>query len=115
MPQPPKTTPPPAPAKEAPKPPASLRWESAVRQQIGKLKAQGRFYSREAIEQGLEGDPVVLMVLDEAGNVSAARIEESSGHVILDRDALNAVRSLRYLPADAPREVLLPIRFRLKD
>ena len=56
-----------------------------------------------------------VVVLDEAGNVSAARIEESSGHPILDRDALNAVKSLRYLPADAPREVVLPLRFRLQD
>ena len=55
------------------------------------------------------------MVLDEAGNVTAARIEESSGHPILDRDALNAVKNLRYLPADAPREVQLPLRFRLED
>ena len=80
-----------------------------------KLKAQGKYYSKEAIELGLEGDPMVLMVLDEAGNVTAARIEESSGHPILDRDALNAVKSLRYLPADAPREVVLPLRFRLRD
>lgn len=94
---------------------APVRWQQAVQQQMQKLKASGRYYSREAIELGLEGNLVVLMVLDEAGNVTAARIEESSGHPILDRDARQAVLSLRYLPADAPREVLLPLRYRLRD
>lgn len=114
-PEPPKTTPAPPPKKESGKSASAPRWESAVRQQINKLKTEGKYYSREAYDQHLEGEVVVLMVLDESGNVTAARIEESSGQAILDRDALNAVKSLRYLPADAPREVQLPLRFRLKD
>lgn len=108
----PEEIPPPPPPKKSTATP--IRWENAVRQQMQKLKASGRYYSREAIELGLEGEPVVRMMLDADGNVSAARIEESSGHPILDRDALNAVRSLRYLPADAPRDVLLPLRYRIK-
>ena len=36
------------------------------------------------------------------------------GHAILDEAALRAARSLKSLPADAPRQTVLPIRFRLK-
>lgn len=95
------------PAKKPPTAPSN--WQSAVKKQIRQL------YSAEAIAQRLEGEAVVFFILDADGNVSAARIEESSGHPILDRDALNAVRTLRALPTDAPREVVLPLRFRLKE
>ena len=71
-------------------------------------------YPPEAIERGLQGEALVLLFLDAAGNAIAARIESSSGHGILDEAALRAVRSLRSLPAGAPREVLLPVRFRLR-
>lgn len=114
----PETPPAPPPvAKPTPKakPAAPVSWNQAIREQVKQLKATGQFYSAEAIAQRLEGDPVVLFVLDEGGNVTAARIQESSGHALLDRDALRVIRSLRGLPADAPREVLLPVRFRLKD
>jgi len=53
------------------------------------------------------------MVLDESGKVTAARIERGSGYSILDDAALHAVRSLNSLPADAPRQVVLPVHFRL--
>jgi len=57
---------------------------------------------------------LVLLITDEGGQVSAARVEQSSGYRILDDAALRAVRSLRSLPADTPHETLLPVRFRLK-
>jgi len=57
---------------------------------------------------------LVLLVLDGNGQVGAARIEQSSGYPILDDAALRAVRSLQSLPADAPRQALLPVRFRLR-
>lgn len=71
-------------------------------------------YPPEAIERGLQGEALVLLFLDASGNAIAARIESSSGHTILDDAALRAARSLRALPASAPREVLLPVRFRLR-
>ena len=71
-------------------------------------------YPPEAIERGLQGEALVLLFLDASGNAIAARIESSSGHTILDEAALRAVRSLRSLPDSAPREVLLPVRFRLR-
>jgi len=71
-------------------------------------------YPPEAIARGLEGETLVLLFLDETGNAIAARIESSSGHAILDEAAVRAARTLRSLPASAPREALVPVRFRLR-
>jgi protein TonB len=71
-------------------------------------------YPREAIEQGIEGEATVLLFLDESGNAIAARLEASSGHALLDDAAVRAARTLRALPGNAPREALLPVRFRLR-
>lgn len=108
---------PPATEKAPVKPPApgkaSPSWTDAVKKQLKKLDAAGQFYPAEAIARGEQGEVVVLLIIDEAGNVVAARVEQGSGHPLLDEAALRAVRSLRSLPADAPRETLLPVRFRL--
>lgn len=71
-------------------------------------------YPPEAVERGLQGEALVLLFLDRSGNVMAARLEASSGHAILDDAALRAARQLRSLPDSAPREALLPVRFRLR-
>jgi protein TonB len=76
--------------------------------------ARELMYPPEAIERGQQGEALVLLFLDEAGNVVAARLEASSGHAILDEAAVRAARTLRALPASAPREALLPVRFRLR-
>lgn len=89
-------------------------WLHEVRRQFQKQNEQGLFYPPEAIAQGLEGEALVFLIVDQQGRVMAARIEQSSGLRILDEAALKAVRSLHSLPADAPRESLLPVRFRLK-
>ena len=71
-------------------------------------------YPPEAIERGLQGEALVLLFLDRSGNAVAARLESSSGHALLDDAAVHAARSLRSLPDSAPREALLPVRFRLR-
>lgn len=127
-----KAAPPPAPVKRPPRPPepakpaqpakpiprttapAPRNWQSEVRRQLRRLHEEGRFYPAEAIAQGLEGEATVLLIVDEAGNVVAARLEQGTGHRILDEAALRAARALKALPADAPRETVLPIRFRLR-
>ena len=107
-----KTTPP---AKKVMTAPTGKRnWQDEIRQQFRKQHERQEFYPVEAISQGIEGEALVLVMLDPNGQVSAARIEESSGHRILDDAALRAVRALRSLPADTPRETLLPVRFRLR-
>lgn len=105
------TKPKPLPAKSA-NPPKTLN--HAVREHLRKLDAAGQFYPAEAIARGLEGDVQILLVLDESGKVVAARVEQSSGHALLDEAALRAVRSLSSIPADSPRDTLLWLRFRLK-
>lgn len=76
--------------------------------------AQRLLYPLEAIERGMEGEATVLLFLDDAGNVIASRLESSSGYPLLDDAALAAARGLRGLPDSAPREALLPVRFRLQ-
>lgn len=88
-------------------------WTQAIGEQFSAQQREGLFYPEEAIQQGLEGEALVLLLLNEQGQVVAARIEESSGHAMLDDAALRAVRRLRTLPADAPMESLLPVRFRI--
>lgn len=95
--------------KNAPK-----TWTEAIRDQFAAQQRAGLFYPPAAIRQGLEGEALVLLLIDTQGTVVAARIETSSGHALLDEAALQAVRRLRTLPADAPQETLLPVRFRLR-
>ena len=109
-----RETAPPKPEKREKPPVAAKTWTQAVRQHLQKLDDRGQFYPQEAIARGLEGEVLVLIIIGEEGQVTAARVEQGSGHRILDDAALRAVRSLRSLPADAPREALLPVRFRLR-
>lgn len=91
---------------------AHLRGEAA--RAANEQLARELFYPVEAVERGLQGEATVLLFLDGAGNVIAARLEKSSGHAILDDAAVRAARTLRSLPDSAPREALLPVRFRLR-
>ena len=110
----PAKPPPPRPEKREKPPAAAKTWTQAVRQHLKKLDDSGQFYPEEAITRSLEGGVLVLIIISADGQVTAARVEQASGHRILDDAALRAVRSLRSLPADAPREALLPVRFRLR-
>lgn len=93
---------------------AAKTWTEAIHEQFSAQQESGLFYPEEAIRLGLQGEALVRLMLDEHGKVFAARIEESSGHELLDQAALQAVRRLRTLPSDAPTESLLPVRFRLR-
>ncbi len=91
---------------------ATLAGEAA--RQANTQMARELFYPPEAIARGLEGEALVLLFLDASGNVIAARLEASSGHALLDDAAVRAARTLHALPESAPREALLPVRFRLR-
>lgn len=92
--------------------PQRLSGEAAIK--AAEQLARDLPYPPEAIERGLQGEALVMLFLDGSGNAIAARLERSSGHGILDEAALRAARRLRALPASAPREALLPVRFRLR-
>lgn len=119
LPEPPKpeaASPPPQAEKQKlrDKPAPSMKtWDQAVAQQLKQLNDRKQYYPLEAIKLGLQGEVLVLVIIDENGNITAARVEESSGHHMLDEAALRNVRTIRSLPSDAPREALLPLRFRL--
>ncbi|MDR0233421.1 MAG: energy transducer TonB, partial [Zoogloeaceae bacterium] len=110
---PPDTQPPP-PSQPPPSDDPVQRLAIAARQQLAALDQAGEFYPLEAIAQRQEGDVVVRIFFDEAGNVIAARLEEGSGHPLLDAAALKAARSLQSLPADGLESLILPVRFRLR-
>jgi protein TonB len=95
-------------------PTASRELRGDAARKAGEQIARRLFYPAEAIARGLEGETLVLLFLDESGNAVAARIEASSGHVLLDEAAVRAARTLRSLPASAPREAVVPVRFRLR-
>jgi len=104
-----KSAAPAAPQSDAPQ---KLSGEAALK--AAEQLARDLPYPPEAVERGLQGESLVLLFLDRGGNVIAARLEASSGHAILDEAALRAARQLRSLPDSAPREALLPVRFRLR-
>lgn len=107
-----------APSKSKPRAEAARgqprSWQEEVGKQFRQQNERGLYYPAEAIARGLEGEVLVLLVLDEAGHAVAARVEQGSGHLLLDSAALRVARSLRSLPADAPRETLIPVRFTLR-
>ena len=92
--------------------PARLEGDAALR--AAEQLRRELLYPPEAIERGLEGEALVLLFLDASGNAVAARLEASSGHALLDDAAVRAARTLRGLPDSAARDVLLPVRFRLR-
>ena len=75
-------------------------------------------YPRAARERGWEGRVVLRVEVDADGSVVRADIEETSGHPVLDRAALGAVRRWRFtagagsLPPPGA-VVRVPIAFRL--
>ena len=114
---------PPAPSPRAsaqfPRPPAAKPQASpkpltgkALNSALAALTRE-EFYPREAIARGLEGRVVLLLVLDDAGRVTAIDLASSSGHAILDGAALQAARRIGPV-AGGRRQVLLPVEFRLE-
>jgi len=88
-------------------------WQQEIERQFRKQQAEGVFYPAEAIARRLEGEVLVFMLINEHGQVTAARVEQGCGQRLLDDAALKAVRALHSLPADAPSEAVISVRFSL--
>jgi len=101
-------------ARAVPQPASPTRLEGDAALRAAEQLQRELLYPREAIERGLQGEALVLLFLDASGNAVAARLEASSGYALLDDAAVRAARTLRALPDSAPRDVLLPVRFRLR-
>lgn len=89
-------------------------WQQSIGQQLASQRRQGNCYPEDALRQGVQGEVLMRVILDENGKVVASRVEASSGQPALDAAARCAIDRLSALPADAPREFLLPVRFLLR-
>lgn len=77
-------------------------------------------YPEEARAQRLEGLVLLLVQVDADGRVVSAGIRQSCGHTLLDRVALEAVRSWRFYPARQngaaiAAQVEVPVNFRFEE
>ncbi len=75
-------------------------------------------YPAIARRMGWEGTVLLDVEVDADGHVGHVTVARSSGHTVLDRAAIDAVRSWRFEPAQRLRKpveslVRLPVRFRL--
>ena len=68
-------------------------------------------YPAEAKRAGMEGRGIVAMRLDsETGEVTAVWMAKSTGHAILDREAIRAFRDARVRPGSRS-PVMIPVTF----
>lgn len=77
-------------------------------------------YPAEARAQRLEGIVLLLVSVDANGRVTDASVCRGCGHTMLDRAALDAVRSWRFEPARqngnaVSAQVEIPVRFRFEE
>lgn len=76
-------------------------------------------YPEIARRRGYQGTAVLLVRVMKDGSVGEVRLAQSSGYEILDRSALETVKTWRFFPAmvghePVEMEILVPIRFELQ-
>ncbi len=106
----PPRPPPPKPKPKPPPPPSRARPTSKPPPE----------YPTRAVERELEGRVVLLVEVLPNGDVGRIEVKESSGHAILDRAAIAAVRRWQFVPARAQGQpvrslVEVPFSFRLRE
>lgn len=84
------------------------------------LKAEHPSYPRQAREHGWQGVVVIQVNINEQGLVQSAEIKESSGHSLLDTQALQAIQRWKFQPAKngnfpVPSLANVPIKFDLRS
>ena len=72
-------------------------------------------YPARAKKRNLQGRVIVSVTIGAGGEITALKITQSSGHRILDRSVLKAVKESAPFsnPPDGPVTVIVPIQFRL--
>lgn len=76
-------------------------------------------YPREARKKGWQGEVILRVEVLSSGLVGQVEVRKSSGHEILDRSALSAVKKWKFFPAKKgenaiPFWVNIPIKFQLQ-
>ncbi len=114
------TVPPPPPPPPGPSPQQINVARGNYGELLARAFAKHRQYPRLAQIRGWQGTARVRLEIGADGRVIATSVEESSGHDILDRQALEMVRKAMPLP-QPPEElrnqaftVIVPITFRLE-
>ncbi len=84
------------------------------------LKTDHPPYPRRAREKGWEGVVLLHLNIDKQGNVVEAAVKESSGHAMLDSQALQTIQHWKFQPAKngnfpVSAVVNLPIKFDLRQ
>ncbi|HEX6940789.1 MAG TPA: energy transducer TonB [Longimicrobiales bacterium] len=77
-------------------------------------------YPEDLWDQGIEGEALLLIRVDEVGGVDSVAIERTSGYAAFDSAALAGARRLRFRPGRKGDErvqmwVRLPVRFTRAD
>ena len=73
-------------------------------------------YPLEMWDQGIEGETVLEVRINELGEVDSVAVVETSGHGALDSAAAEGARAMRFHPGrrggrDVPVRVRLPVQF----
>jgi periplasmic protein TonB len=76
-------------------------------------------YPREARKKGFQGEVVLKVEVLSNGLVGQVEVKQSSGHEILDRSALSAVKQWKFFPAKRGESAIsfwvnIPIKFQLQ-
>ncbi|GAN87285.1 energy transducer TonB [Komagataeibacter intermedius] len=118
---PPSSEAPPAPTQAAPAPGASsskashdpVTWQGALLAQLEKFKR----YPSDAMADHQEGVPTVTFSMDRKGHVLSVTLASSSGHALLDQEAVALPRRAQPLPippdsvAGDPITLTVPVEF----
>ncbi|WP_415554776.1 energy transducer TonB family protein [Gluconobacter potus] len=118
---PPSSEAPPAPAQAAPAPGASsskashdpVTWQGALLAQLEKFKR----YPSDAMADHQEGVPTVTFSMDRKGHVLSVTLASSSGHPLLDQEAIALPKRAQPLPippdsvAGDPITLTVPVEF----
>ncbi|MFW7268150.1 TonB family protein [Gluconacetobacter sp. Hr-1-5] len=120
---PPSSDVPPAPTQAAPAPGASsthashdpVTWQGALLARLEQFKR----YPAEAQEDHQEGVPTITFSMDRKGHVLSVRLESSSGHELLDQEAVALPKRADPLPSPPddvkgdPVTLTVPVEFYL--
>ncbi len=117
VPDPPRPSPVPAPSASAAAPPSSpgpdaSTWPSRVASHLLRF----RHYPPEAERRGFSGVTMMRFSVDASGHVVSASVVHSSGHDVLDEDAVAWLQRAQPLPAPppdkmAPVQIIVPLSF----
>ena len=70
------------------------------------------YYPLEARRRGIEGRALVLVDVNKSGRVIRARVIQSTGYALLDRQAIRYLHAMRFHPGSGG-QIKAPVHFRL--